>query len=205
MKYKIEKTFMPPIHLACGNDDLRLSLNHIQIKDGHAVATNAHALARCPLDYFIESDELISKLDGKYILAKHWKAIFKNINKEDVFNADVEDDFLRVRSKDSSDIMIKLVTEDEMSGIGKYPQWEKLWNELIETEKTPISYIGINPRLIDTVYKIMLNPHAGIVMSFLSEMKAISIMNVSNDIECFLMPISITENEKRTLTKVSLT
>jgi hypothetical protein len=77
-KTQIPNSIKAKVFLACTNDELRLSLQHV-LFDGHfAVATDANVLVcydlRCDLD-----DEIIKYLDGKMVHADQMKAIFNQM------------------------------------------------------------------------------------------------------------------------------
>lgn len=53
----MSKKTLPPLHLACSDDELRPALQHIEIKKGIATATNAHILAQLNLSEYTDLDE----------------------------------------------------------------------------------------------------------------------------------------------------
>ena len=72
----MSKKALPPLHLACSDDELRPALNHIEIIDGIATSTNGHLLARLNLkEYSTLPDEAIRALNGKLIHRDIWAAI----------------------------------------------------------------------------------------------------------------------------------
>lgn len=69
---------LPPLHLACMNDDLRPNLKFIQIKNGIAQATNAYIIVKIILNETTQLDEeQIEILNGKYIHMECWKELHK--------------------------------------------------------------------------------------------------------------------------------
>jgi hypothetical protein len=72
----MSKKTLPPIHLACSDDELRPALQMVEIVDGIATATNAHIIARLNLSAYSKlEDETIKKLDGKLIHRDVWETI----------------------------------------------------------------------------------------------------------------------------------
>lgn len=70
---------LKPIHLACGDDELRPNMQLIQIKNNIASATNGTVLVKINLTQnaaFLEEDSL-KILEGKYIHKDVWKEIHK--------------------------------------------------------------------------------------------------------------------------------
>lgn len=72
----MSKKTLPPIHLACSDDELRPALAHIEILDGIATATNSHIIARLNLsEYSKLPEEAIKQLNGKMIHRDVWQSI----------------------------------------------------------------------------------------------------------------------------------
>lgn len=71
-----KEKFVKPIHLACGNDELRPVLSHIRIKDGYAEATNAHMIVRQKLSKTsLIPEDVIKEMEGKLIYKGVWKEL----------------------------------------------------------------------------------------------------------------------------------
>ena len=72
----MSKKTLPPLHLAASDDELRPALNHIEIVDGIATATNAHIIAQLKLsEYSTLPDETIKALSGKLIHRDIWESV----------------------------------------------------------------------------------------------------------------------------------
>lgn len=70
--------FFRPLHLACVNDETRINLSLIEIKNGIATATNGHILVKLELlKTSILDPEQLKVLEGKYIHMEVWKEIYK--------------------------------------------------------------------------------------------------------------------------------
>jgi len=77
------KKLLPPIHLACSDDELRPALQHIEIANGIATATNGNIIAQLNLSkYSTLPDETIKQLDGKLIHRDIWEEILDAENIE---------------------------------------------------------------------------------------------------------------------------
>lgn len=69
----MSKKMLPPIHLACSDDELRPALQHVEVIDGIATATNGYIIARMNLGAYCKlEDETIKKLNGKLIHRDVW-------------------------------------------------------------------------------------------------------------------------------------
>lgn len=72
----MSKKTLPPLHLACSDDELRPALQHIEIVDGIATATNASVIAQLNLsEYSKLDDDTIRLLNGKLIHRDVWESI----------------------------------------------------------------------------------------------------------------------------------
>lgn len=72
------KTHLPPIHLACQDDEMRPNFRFIEIKKGIAHATNGNFLVKMELEKVSDlTNEQIELLNGKYIHMEAWKEIHK--------------------------------------------------------------------------------------------------------------------------------
>lgn len=70
--------FLKPLHLACGDDDLRPNIRLIEIKNNIASATEGHILVKLDLTQTsMLQPEQLKTLDGKYIDKEVWKEIYK--------------------------------------------------------------------------------------------------------------------------------
>lgn len=69
---------LPPIHLACSDDELRPALNCVRVLDGIATATNAHLVAQMNLrEYSSLPEEAIKKMSGMLIHKDLWKELME--------------------------------------------------------------------------------------------------------------------------------
>lgn len=72
------KPSLPPLHLACGDDELRPNLQLIKIKNNIATATNGNMLVKIDLSLTSPFDiEVLNMLNGKYIHKEVWKELHK--------------------------------------------------------------------------------------------------------------------------------
>src|SRR5687768_2247682 len=90
-KLKMSKKTLPPLHLACSDDELQPALQHIEIVDGIATATNSHVIAQLNLKQYSKlDDDTIRLMNGKLIHRDVWEAI------EDADIIEVKEDVLHV-------------------------------------------------------------------------------------------------------------
>jgi len=70
--------FLKPIHLACGDDDMRPNMRLIEVCNGVAQATDGHILVKVDLEKtsLLDPDQ-INILNGKFIHMEVWKEIHK--------------------------------------------------------------------------------------------------------------------------------
>jgi hypothetical protein len=72
----MSKKTLPPIHLACTDDELRPGLQLVEVIDGIATATNGNIIARMNLGAYSKlEEETIKKLNGKLIHRDVWESI----------------------------------------------------------------------------------------------------------------------------------
>lgn len=137
------KKILPPIHLAAGDDDLRPALQHIQIIDGIATATNANIIAQLNLaKYSTLPDETIKQLSGKMIHRDIWAAI-------------VDADIIEVKDDD--------ILHCQMGGIRcdyniqcdlKFPDYNNIVNSVANSLFAKKSMVCFNPEWIKIASKI---------------------------------------------------
>jgi hypothetical protein len=69
---------LPPLHLACLEDEMRPNFSLIELKNNIATATNGSILVKCDLSKTSNIEpEFIQKLDGKFIHFQVWKELYK--------------------------------------------------------------------------------------------------------------------------------
>lgn len=176
------KKMLPSIHLAAGDDELRPALQHIEISDGIATATNAHLIVRLNLSAYSNLDEeTIKRLSGKMIHRDVWEAIL------DASVITVEDDILHVEQggiKADYDITCDL----------KFPDYDAIIRSVANSIFDKKSFICFNPKLIAIAQKIF--PSDNLIMRFY-ENHEMMLLFPSGDAKGFIgiMPLKITEEE----------
>ena len=69
---------LPPLHLACGNDELRPNICLIEIKGTIATATDGHMIVKIDLSQNGNlTPDQIKVLDGRFIHSEVWKELHK--------------------------------------------------------------------------------------------------------------------------------
>ncbi len=173
---------LPPLHLACSDDDLRPALQHIEIVDGIATATNAHIVCRLNLaEYSLLPDECIRALNGKLIHKDIWDAV------QDADLIEVNDDILHYEKggvKADYDISCEL----------KFPDLTGIINSVANSFFDKKSFIAFNPNLIVIAKKIFPSEH--LIMRFYEDHEMM-VLFPSGDAKGFIgvMPMKITEQE----------
>lgn len=127
---------LPPLHLACSNDDRRPAMNCVWINAGIAYATNAHVLAVFDLKGSTLSKDNIEYLHGKLIDKNVWKLLCKSHIKE-VTKTGI------VVNGEYATIEYGFCDPDM-----KYPNVILVLNEHLSKLLEPISIFGFDPKLL---------------------------------------------------------
>lgn len=173
---------LPPIHLACSDDELRPSLNHVEIKKGIATATNAHVIAQLNLEAYSNlDDETIKKLNGKLIHKDIWMLV------SDASLVFVEDDTLHYEKggvRAQVDISCDLKFPDHKSII------ESVANSIFDKK----SFVCFNPKFIQIAAKIF--PSENLICRFY-ENNDMMVFFPSGDAKGFMgiMPMKLSDDE----------
>jgi len=134
---KINAPKLPPMHLACSNNELRTSMQCVHIQNGIATATDAHILVRYDLSSFFE-ENILKKLDGKLIHMKTWEMMAKT---EFTFAIKVDEDEITIPMM-GGNFVSKYANE-------KFPDFAKITNEVLDGKlQEAKSYIGLNTKLL---------------------------------------------------------
>lgn len=178
----MSKKTLPPLHLAAGEDELRPALQHIEIMDGIATATNAYLVCRLNLkEYSNLPDEAIKALNGKLIHRDIWEAV------QDADLIEVEGDILHYEKGGiKADFNIECIL--------KFPNITDLINSVANSLFDKKSFIAFNPKLIQTASKIF--PSENLIMRFYED-NEMMVLFPSGDAKGFIgvMPMKITEEE----------
>ncbi|MGE9312851.1 hypothetical protein ACLOAU_14480 [Niabella sp. CJ426] len=138
----MSKKVLPPMHLACSDDELRPALQHIEIIDGIATATNAHILVQLNLkEYSLLPEECIRALNGKLIHRDVWAEII------DADLIEVEDDVLHYEKggiKADVNIYCDL----------KFPEYNAIVNSVANSIFDKKSFVCFNPKYIQIASKL---------------------------------------------------
>lgn len=178
----MSKKTLPPIHLACSSDDLRPALNHVEVLDGIATATNAHIIARMNLaKYSTLPDEAIHALNGKLIHRDVWESIL------DADLIEVEGDtihYVKGGIKANFDIACDLKFPDHHSIL------EAVANSIFDKK----SFVCFNPEYIKIAAKLF--PSESLICRFY-ENNDMMLFFPSGEAKGFMgvMPMKISEEE----------
>lgn len=176
------KKTLPPLHLATCDDELRPVLNHIQILDGIATATNALIIAQLKLsEYSTLPDETIKQLSGKLIHRDIW---------EQIMNAElleVKDDVIHFEKggiKADYNIACSL----------KFPDHKSIIDSVANSIFDKKSFVCFNPEWIKIAAKIF--PSENLICRFYQN-NEMMVFFPSGDAKGFvgIMPMKITAEE----------
>jgi hypothetical protein len=176
--------FMQPLHLACGDDELRPNMMLIEIKNNIATATNGHLLVKIDLGIAANLNaEQVSALNNKYVHKEVWKEIHKcdslEIKEEqiDCWKSGIKKTFYFSNAN------------------GEFFDTNKLLSENADSvgSKEMVAY---NPKFITILQKIF--QHESIVFSFADGEKGTFVFPYEDSGMCgLLMPMMLTKERKR--------
>lgn len=178
----MSKKTLPPLHLACSDDELRPALQHIEIKKGIATATNAHLLAQLNLSEYTDLDEeTIKHLNGKLIHRDIWEAI------QDATVISVDGDTLHYETggvRADVDISCSL----------KFPNHKQIVDAVAKSVFDKKSFVCFDPQWIKIAAKIF--PSETLICRFY-ENNEMMVFFPSGDAKGFvgIMPMKISEEE----------
>lgn len=148
----MSKKVLPPIHLACTDDELRIAMQYVKIKDGIAYATNTHLLACINLKHHSElSEDVIKELDGKYVHAETWASVM-----------DADMIFIEGNEILYSKGLIK--ARFEISDDINFPDIEIFIKESMNPEIVQLSKVSFNPLYVELLRKVF--KHTEMTMLF---------------------------------------
>lgn len=178
----MSKKAFPPLHLAASEDELRPALNHIEVVDGIATATNGCILAQLNLSkYSTLPDDTIRQLSGKMIHKDVWKIIC------DADLIEVNGDIIHYEKggiKADYNIFCDL----------KFPDHKGLVNAVANSKFDRKSFVCFNPEWIKIASKIF--PSENLICRFY-ENNDMMVFFPSGEAKGFvgIMPMKITEKE----------
>lgn len=176
------KKTLPPLHLAASDDDLRPALNHIEIVDGIATATNAHIIAQLKLsEYSTLPDETIRALSGKLIHRDVWESI------QDADLIEVNEDIVHYEKGG-------IKADFNISCDLKFPDHRTLIKAVSNSIFDKKSFVCFNPEWIKIASKIF--PSESLICRFY-ENNEMMVFFPSGDAKGFIgiMPMKISEEE----------
>lgn len=136
---------LPPIHLACSNNELQPAMTYVKIENGWATATDAHIAVQMELKSFSElRSEDIDRLNGKFIHKDIWKIL-------------MDAHFLTVSEFDSN--LITYVKNGvravyDISCDVKFPNLKGVLKTALDKGYEPRQIFGIAPKYIPVIQKI---------------------------------------------------
>jgi hypothetical protein len=176
------KKMLPPLHLAAGDDELRPVLQHIEIIDGIATATNGMVVCRLNLrEYSNLPDEAVVHLNGKLIHRDIWEAV------QDADLIEIENDILHFEKGG-------IKADFDIQCAFKFPDYSSIINSVANSIFSKKSFIAFNPKLIQIASKIF--PSENLIMRFYHN-NDMMVLFPSGEAKGFIgvMPMHITEEE----------
>jgi len=178
----MSKKTLPPIHLACSDDELRPALNLVEIIDGIATATNGDIIARMNLGAYSKLDETTIKLlNGKLIHRDVWESCID----ADILTIDGDSIHMdKGGIKATFDIATAL----------KFPDHHKIIQAVANSLFDDKSYVCFNPKFIAIAAKLF--PSESLICRFY-ENNDMMVFFPSGDAKGFMgiMPMKITAEE----------
>jgi hypothetical protein len=178
----MSKKMLPAIHLACSDDDLRPSLQMVEIIDGIATATNAFVIARLNLGVYSNLDETTIKLlNGKLIHRDVWaELIGADIMTVDGDNIHMDKGGIRATFDIRTDL--------------KFPDHESIVSAVAKSLFDKKSFVAFNPKHIALAAKLF--PSENLICRFY-ENNDMMVFFPSGDAKGFMgiMPMKITAEE----------
>lgn len=173
---------LPPIHLACSDDELRPALQHVEIIDGIATATNAHVIAQLNLSVYSNLDDnSIRLLNGKLIHRDVWNNI------QDADMIEVKGDTIHVE-------MGGIKADYNIACDFKFPDHKSIIDAVAKSIFDKKSFVCFNPKFISLAAKLF--PSENLICRFY-ENNDMMIFFPSGEAKGFMgiMPMMITEEE----------
>ena len=169
---------LPPIHKACGSDDLRPVMSYILIDEGYAIATDAHILVALDLFETCLEKKTIEALNQKLIPKEFWKLMSKTMLVPQ--GIEVEEKQMSFINKQGFRITCPFGTDN-------YPNYKAI----LVKDKGSVERIGLNPILLMSVFECLGKP-INLRLHFLSESKAIMVYpNTGSNSYALIMPVMI--------------
>lgn len=176
------KKMLPPIHLACSDDELRPALHHVEVIDGIATATNGSVIARMNLGAYCKLDDtMIAMLNGKLI----HKDVWANVMDADVLT--VLGDHIYIE-------MGGIRADYNIANDYKFPDHESIISAVAKSLFDKKSFVCFSPKHIALAAKLF--PSENLICRFY-ENHDMTVFFPSGDAKGFMgiMPMKITAEE----------
>lgn len=183
----MKNKFLPPIHIACSNDEMALPMQHVEILDGIATATNGYVVVRLNLSVYSSLDDnVLKKLSGKYIHRDVWKMIH---SAENIFlNEENESSLIFIDGGVDAEVTIKDSSEIT------FPNYQSLVDRITNSKYEKKSFISFNPEWVSIAKKIFCSEN--LIMRFY-ESEGMFTLFPSGDAKAFMgiMPSIVDEQD----------
>lgn len=178
----MSKKTLPPIHLACSDDEQRPALQMVEIIDGIATACNGNIIARLNLGAYSKLDEeTIKQLNGKLIHRDVWESIV------DADIISIEGDNLHM-DKGGIKAVFDIYTDI------KFPDHQKIIDAVAQSKFDRKSFVSFSPKYIGIAAKLFQSD--ALICRFYQDHDAM-VFFPSGDVKGFVVvaPLDITEEE----------
>jgi hypothetical protein len=172
-----KEKFVKPIHLACGNDELRPVMQGVMISNGFAVATDAYCIVKQSLkDTSLINQDTIKMLEGKMIHKEVWAQLC------DAVSMSIEDDKI-VAVTDAGKVIFEFYDPGVL-----FPNVDSI----IETFKADgVDAIGLDAKRVAILSKVFGEKRLRFDFSGAKKAVRVTPIDLQNEYAC-IMPIEIT-------------
>lgn len=192
----------PPLHLACGNDELRPIFANVVCRNGHLAATDAHVLVHVPADH-VFGEELAEALEGKLIPGSAFKVICEAQRKQTLYDilykAEGDHGKLEVHTRQKlCDTKHQFALQTEGQDGFVYPIWESIWNSLVAKEPESSKY-ALNIDKLKCISKILVHGQEtkNVVIDFRHHNSGVLMGTENGQVFGLLMPTMVSQPEQR--------
>lgn len=185
-KNKLPNNSLPPLHTICSTDDLRPVMQCVFIENGCAIATNAHVLACVKLQkHFKGSEHVLDSMEGLLIPDYAWKDMEDNAIL-DTIKVDRKEERSTLSYFDGVRTVTYRVYDWHVDG-KSFPNYKALFREFKSVPDASVEKIGINPKLLNDVRKILEG--LSVQLYFTSECNKLFAVSEDADTIAMIMPV----------------
>lgn len=186
----MSKKTLPPIHLACSDDDQRPALQMVEVIDGIATATNGSMIARLNLGAYSKLDEeTIKQLNGKLIHRDVWESIV------DADIISIDGDNLHM-DKGGIKAVFDIFTDLQ------FPDHQKIIDAVAQSKFDRKSFVSFSPKHISIAAKLFQSE--ALICRFYED-NDVMVFFPSGDVKGFVAIVQLPITEEEATLDFSLT